>query len=63
MLVTTSAVLLLGLAIWFLLRIRYLRWLDVLLCGAFGFLLSRTVAAPLALLLSGVNGLLGQMRF
>ncbi|AKG45500.1 hypothetical protein SXIM_41160 [Streptomyces xiamenensis] len=64
MLVTASAVLLLGLAIWFLLRIRYLRWLDVLLCGAFGFLLSRTVAAPLvSLLLSEVNGLLGQMRF
>jgi hypothetical protein len=63
-LVTTSAVLLLGLAIWFLLRIRYLRWVDVLLCCAFGFLLSHTVAAPLvSLLLSGVNGVLGQVRF
>ncbi|MEV6056899.1 hypothetical protein [Streptomyces sp. NPDC052107] len=64
MLVTTSAVLLLGLAIWFLLHIRYLRWLDALLCGAFGFLLSHTLAAPLvSFLLSGVNGLLGQIHF
>jgi hypothetical protein len=37
---------------------------DVLLCCAFGFLLSHTVAAPLvSLLLSGVNGVLGQVRF
>ncbi|MFD8428273.1 hypothetical protein ACFV1R_11805 [Streptomyces coelicoflavus] len=64
MLVSMSAVLLLGLPIWFLLRIRYLRWADALLCGAFGFLLSRTVAAPVVQgLLDGVNGFLGQLRF
>jgi H+/gluconate symporter-like permease len=59
-----SAVLLLGLLIWFLLRIRYLRWADLLLCGTFGFLLARTVAAPLVqALLDGVSGFLGQLRF
>ncbi|MBZ6199005.1 hypothetical protein KVH22_06410 [Streptomyces olivaceus] len=64
MLVSMSAVLLLGLLIWFLLRIRYLRWADALLCGTFGFLLSRTVAAPVVqALLDGVNGFLGQFRF
>ncbi|WP_326664315.1 hypothetical protein [Streptomyces canus] len=64
MLVSMSAVLLLGLLIWFLLRIRYLRWVDTLLCGAFGFLLSKTVAAPFAQAsLDGVNGFLGQLRF
>ncbi|MGV4891292.1 hypothetical protein ACSR0Z_32810 [Streptomyces viridosporus] len=64
MLVSMSAVVLLGLLIWFLLRIRYLRWADLLLCGTFGFLLSRTVAAPLAqALLDGVSGFLGQLRF
>ncbi|MFC8714306.1 hypothetical protein ACFUCQ_30995 [Streptomyces sp. NPDC057197] len=64
MLVSMSAVLLLGLLIWFLLRIRYLRWADALLCGSFGFLLSRTVAAPVVqALLDGVNGFLGQFRF
>jgi hypothetical protein len=63
-LVSMSAVLLLGLLIWFLLRIRYLRWADTLLCGAFGFLLSRTVAAPVVqTVLDGVNGFLGQLRF
>ncbi|MFI6208901.1 hypothetical protein ACIBAI_21240 [Streptomyces sp. NPDC051041] len=64
MLVSMSAVLLLGLLIWFLLRIRYLRWADLLLCGTFGFLLARTVAAPLVqALLDGVSGFLGQLRF
>ncbi|MEU9411250.1 hypothetical protein AB0E08_36910 [Streptomyces sp. NPDC048281] len=64
MLVSMSAVLLLGLLIWFLLRIRYLRWADALLCGAFGFLLSKTVAAPFAqAFFDGVNGFLGQLRF
>lgn len=64
MLVSTSAVLLLGLLIWFLLRIRYLRWVDALICGAFGFLLSRTIAAPLVQgLLDGVSGFLGLFRF
>jgi H+/gluconate symporter-like permease len=63
-LVSTSAVLLLGLLIWFLLRIRYLRWTEFLLCGAFGFLLARTVAAPVVqTLLDGVSGFLGQLRF
>ncbi|MBZ6192994.1 hypothetical protein KVH07_08600 [Streptomyces olivaceus] len=64
MLASMSAVLLLGLLIWFLLRIRYLRWADALLCGTFGFLLSRTVAAPVVqALLDGVNGFLGQFHF
>jgi len=63
-LVSMSAVLLLGLLIWFLLRIRYLRLPDVLLCGAFGFLLSSTVAAPVVqTLLDGMSGFLGQLRF
>ncbi|MGW2785332.1 hypothetical protein ACWC3X_29465 [Streptomyces populi] len=64
MLVSMSAVLLLGLLIWFLLRIRYLRWVDALLCGLFGFLLARTVAAPVVqTLIVGVFGFLGQLRF
>ena len=64
MLVSMSAVLLLGLLIWFLLRIRYLRLADLLLCGTFGFLLSRTVAAPVVqALLDGVSGSLGGLRF
>ncbi|MFG2969890.1 MULTISPECIES: hypothetical protein [unclassified Streptomyces] len=64
MLVSMSAALLLGLLIWFLLRIRYLRWADTLLCGAFGFLLAKTVAAPFVqTVLDGVNGFLGQLRF
>ncbi|MFC9962247.1 hypothetical protein ACFVIB_33360 [Streptomyces nigra] len=64
MLVSMSAVLLLGLLIWFLLRIRYLRLADLLLCGTFGFLLSRTVAAPVVqALLDCVSGFLGGLRF
>ncbi|MFF4346316.1 hypothetical protein [Streptomyces sp. NPDC001530] len=64
MLVSMSAALLLGLLIWFLLRIRYLRRADVLLCGVFGFLVARTVAAPLVqALLVGVGSFLGQLRF
>ncbi|MGW3145651.1 hypothetical protein ACWDG1_13415 [Streptomyces sp. NPDC001177] len=64
MLVSTSAVLLLGLLIWFLLRIRYLRWADALMCGVFGFLLSRTLAAPLVqAFLEAVGGFLGLFRF
>ncbi|GHB21554.1 hypothetical protein OG418_33685 [Streptomyces phaeochromogenes] len=64
MLVSMSAVLLLGLLIWFLLRIRYLRLADVLLSGTFGFLLAKTVAAPVVqTLLDGVSGFLGQLRF
>lgn len=63
MLVSMSAVLLLGLLIWFLLRIRYLRWADALLCGTFGFLLARTAAPVVQALLDGVNGFLGQLRF
>jgi H+/gluconate symporter-like permease len=63
-LVSMSGVLLLGLLIWFLLRIRYLRWADLLLCGTFGFLLAETVAAPLVqAFLDGVNGFLGQLHF
>ncbi|MCX5560739.1 hypothetical protein [Streptomyces sp. NBC_00038] len=64
MIVSMSAVLLLGLLIWFLLRIRYLRLADLLLCGAFGFLLARTTAAPVvATVLEGVGTFLGQLRF
>ncbi|MCG7210750.1 hypothetical protein [Streptomyces arenae] len=64
MLVSMSAALLLGLLIWFLLRIRYLSWVDTLLCGAFGFLLAKTVAVPFVqTVLDGVNGFLGQLRF
>ncbi|MFJ2953566.1 hypothetical protein [Streptomyces sp. NPDC087270] len=55
MLVTASAVVLLGLLIWFLLRIRYLRLPDVLISGTFGFLLAATGAAPLVR--SALNGL------
>lgn len=64
MLVSMSAVLLLGLFIWFLLHIRYLRWADTLLCGAFGFLVAKTVAAPVVqAVLVAVSGFLGQLRF
>jgi len=63
-LVSMSAVLLLGLFIWFLLRIRYLRWVDTLLCGTFGFLVAKTVAAPVVqAILVAVSGFLGQLRF
>ncbi|WP_461026213.1 hypothetical protein [Streptomyces sparsus] len=61
---TVSAVLLLGLLIGFLLKIRYLRWLEALLCGAFGFLIAQTAAAPFVqTAIDGVNALLGQLRF
>ncbi|KNE83500.1 MULTISPECIES: hypothetical protein [Streptomyces] len=64
MLVTMSAVVLLGLLIWFLLRIRYLRWLELTICTTFGFLLAKTTAEPLVQsLLDGVGGFLGQLRF
>nr|WP_311037549.1 hypothetical protein [Streptomyces sp. SCA4-21] len=64
MLVSMSAVLLLGLLIWFLLHIRYLRWSVVLLCGAFGFLLAKTAAAPVVQsALDGFGGFLGQLQF
>ncbi|MFI6459590.1 hypothetical protein [Streptomyces sp. NPDC050538] len=64
MLVSMSAVLLLGLFIWFLLRIRYLRWADTLLCGTFGFLVAKTVAAPVVqAVLVAVSDFLGQLRF
>ncbi|MEW9519380.1 MULTISPECIES: hypothetical protein [Streptomyces] len=63
MLVSMSAVLLLGLLIWFLLRIRYLRWAEVLLSGAFGFLVAKTAAAPFVTsALKGVSGFLGQLH-
>ncbi|MGW4030932.1 hypothetical protein ACWEFL_16690 [Streptomyces sp. NPDC004838] len=64
MLITMSAVLLLGLLIWFLLRIRYLRLPDVLISGLFGFLLATTAAAPVVqTAIDGVSGLLAQLRF
>jgi hypothetical protein len=59
-----SAVLLLGLLIWFLLRIRYLRWADFLICGVFGFLLAATGAAPVVrTALVGLSTFLGQLSF
>lgn len=64
MLVSMSAVVLLGLLIWFLLRIRYLRLPDVLISGVFGFLLAATGAAPLiTTALTGLSTFLGQLRF
>ncbi|WP_328469579.1 hypothetical protein [Streptomyces sp. NBC_00448] len=64
MIVTASAVVLLGLLIWFLVRIRYLRLPDVLLSGTFGFLLAATGAAPLVQsVLTGVSTFLGQLHF
>ncbi|MCF3960373.1 hypothetical protein [Streptomyces fuscigenes] len=64
MLITMSAVLLLGLLIWFLLRIRYLRWVDFLLSGVFGFLVATTAAAPVVrTVLDGIGGVLGLFRF
>lgn len=63
-LVTVSAALLLGLLIWFLLRIRYLCWTEFLLCSVFGFLVAATAAAPaIRTALEGVNGFLGQLDF
>ncbi|MFC9230661.1 hypothetical protein ACFTZI_17150 [Streptomyces decoyicus] len=63
MLVSMSAVLLLGFLIWFLLRIRYLRWAEFLLSGAFGFLVAKTAAAPFVMsALNGVGGFLGQLH-
>jgi hypothetical protein len=62
--VSISAVFLLGLLIWGLLRIHYLRLPDVLLCSVFGFLLAATGAAPLVQgVLDGVSGFLGQFDF
>lgn len=64
MLVSMSAVVLLGLLIWFLLRIRYLRLPDVLISGAFGFLLAATAAAPVVqTALDGLSGFLGGLHF
>jgi hypothetical protein len=45
--VSISLVLLLGALIALLLRVRFLRFTDVLLCGTFGFLLASTGIAPL----------------
>lgn len=64
MLVTMSAALLLGLLIWFLLRIRYLRWVEFLLCSVFGFLVATTAAAPaIRTALEEVSGFLGHLHF
>jgi hypothetical protein len=61
-LVTMSAVVLLGLLIWFLLHIRYLRLPDVLISAAFGFLLAATGAAPLVQsALDGLSAFLGHL--
>ncbi|MFH8365570.1 hypothetical protein [Streptomyces sp. NPDC018031] len=58
-----SAVLLLGLLIWFLLHIRYLRWSLFLLCGTFGFLLAESAAAPVVqTAITGVAAFLGQLQ-
>jgi hypothetical protein len=62
--VSMSAVVLLGLLIWFLLRIRYLRLPDVLISGAFGFLLAATGAAPvIRTALTGLSTFLGHLSF
>lgn len=62
--VSMSAVVLLGLLIWFLLRIRYLRLPDVLISAAFGFLLAATGAAPvIRTALTGLSALLGHLSF
>jgi hypothetical protein len=59
-----SAVVLLGLLIWFLLRIRYLRLPDVLISGVFGFLLAATGAAPIIrVALAGLSAFLGGLTF
>ncbi|WP_329136622.1 hypothetical protein OG552_25245 [Streptomyces sp. NBC_01476] len=64
MLVSVSAVVLLGLLIWFLVHIRYLRLPDVVLSGTFGFLLAATGAAPLVrAVLTGLSAFLGQLSF
>ncbi|MFF3552411.1 hypothetical protein ACWDR0_14705 [Streptomyces sp. NPDC003691] len=64
MLITMSAALLLGLLIWFLLRIHYLRWPHTLLAATFGFLLATTAAAPtVQSALDGVAGFISQFRF
>ncbi|RKN09401.1 hypothetical protein [Streptomyces radicis] len=63
MLLSVSAVLLLGLLIWFLVRIRYLRSLEAVLCTTFGFLLGQTAAAPLIqAVLNEVSALLAQIQ-
>jgi H+/gluconate symporter-like permease len=63
-LVTMSGALLLGLLIALLIRVRYLRWLEVLLCSVFGFLLAKTAAAPVVqTVIEGVGGFLGQLQF
>jgi hypothetical protein len=57
-----SAVVLLGLLIWFLLRIRYLRWAEFLLSAVFGFLVAETTAAPVVqTALTGLSTFLGQL--
>ncbi|ONK11197.1 hypothetical protein [Streptomyces sp. MP131-18] len=64
MLVTTSAVLLLGLLILFLVRIRYLRGFEAGLCTIFGFLLAQTAAAPLIQgALDATGAILAQLQF
>ncbi|MBQ0865137.1 hypothetical protein [Streptomyces sp. RK75] len=62
MIVSVSAVVLLGLLIWFLLRIRYFRWAEVLICSTFGFLLAETGVGPIVQgVLDGLGGLLSQL--
>lgn len=61
MLVSMPGVVLLGLVIWLLMKVRYFHWLEVLICSTFGFLLAKTAAAPVVQeLLDGVAGFLGQ---
>ncbi|CAM2842693.1 MULTISPECIES: hypothetical protein [Streptomyces] len=62
MILSVSAVVLLGLLIWFLLRIRYFRWAEVLICSTFGFLLAETGAGPVVRgVLEGLGGLLSEL--
>ncbi|SFD78497.1 hypothetical protein [Streptomyces aidingensis] len=63
MILSVSALLLLGLLIWFLIRVRYLRWLEALICVTFGFLLARSVIAPFfEAALHAVGAFLGEIR-
>lgn len=64
MVLSISAVVLLGLLIAFLIKIRYLRWTDFLLSAVFGFLIASTAAAPVVQgALDDISGFLSQLRF
>ncbi len=63
MLLSISAVLLLGLMIFFLIRIRYMRRMEATLCITFGFLLGQTAAAPaIQAVLNEISAVLGRIQ-